>query len=145
MTNRQFWDLAYLRACSLATSGFLSSALASRTSRGKPLASSKRKSTNPFVVFSKLSPSASRSVDLILTLGSSRMFAGVLPSWKKRQPAASSSLLILMRGVASLSGIQVPIPAVVVKRNNAPAKQMGVTIWLRTKRASEKLGRSEEH
>jgi len=32
------------------------------------LASSKRKSTNPFVVFSKLSPRASRSVDLIVTL-----------------------------------------------------------------------------
>ena len=35
---------------------------------------------NPFSVFSKLSPSASRSVDLIVTLGSSRMLAGALPS-----------------------------------------------------------------
>ena len=37
MTKRQFWDLAYLRACSLPTSGFLSSALASRTMNGKDL------------------------------------------------------------------------------------------------------------
>jgi hypothetical protein len=48
MTKRQFWERAYLRACSLPTSGFLSSALASRTMSGKPLASSSRKSTKPF-------------------------------------------------------------------------------------------------
>ena len=56
----------------------------------------------PLVVFSKFSPRASRSDDLIVTLGSRRMLAGALSSGKKRQPAASSSLLILMRAVASL-------------------------------------------
>src|SRR5450759_5839697 len=106
MTNRQFWDLAYLRACSLPTSGFLSSDLASRTRSGKLLVSSSRKSMKPLLVFSKFSPSASRSDDLIVTLGSRRMLAGALPSGKKRQPAASSSLFILIRAVASLLAIR---------------------------------------
>src|ERR1022692_643999 len=110
MTKRQFWERAYLRACSLASSGFLSSALASRMINGKPLASRRRKSMNPLVVFSKLSPSASRSVDLIVTLGSRRMLAGALPSGKKRQSPASSSLLILIRAVASFSGILIGRP-----------------------------------
>src|SRR5438309_11160393 len=109
MTKRQFWDLAYLRACSLPTSGFLSSDLASRTMRGKPLASNSRKSTKPLLAFSKLSPRASRSDDLMVTLDSRRMLAGLFPSGKKRQPAASSSLLILIRAVASLSDTLVPV------------------------------------
>ena len=66
----------------------------------------------PLLVLSKLSPRASRSDDLMVTLGSRRMFAGALPSAKKRQPAASSSLLILIRAVASLSAIRFPIPPV---------------------------------
>src|SRR2546427_6697633 len=118
MTKRQFWDLAYLRACSLPTSGFLSSDLASRTMRGKPLASNSRKSTKPLLVFSKLSPRASRSDDLMVTLDSRRMLAGLFPSGKKRQPAASSSLLILIRAVASLSDTLVPVSVWVVKRYN---------------------------
>lgn len=48
------------------------------------------------------------------------MLAGAVPSAKKRQPAASSSLLILMRAVASLSGIQSPTPAMVVWRHQWP-------------------------
>lgn len=87
----------------LAYERVLSSALASRTSSGKPLASSRRKSTKPFVLFSKSSPSALRSVDFRVTPGSRRIFAGALPSSKKRQPEASSSLLILMRAVASFT------------------------------------------
>src|SRR2546428_6542897 len=118
MTKRQFWDLAYLRDCSLPTSGFLSSDLASRTMRGKPLASNSRKSTKPLLVFSKLSPRASRSDDLMVTLDSRRMLAGLFPSGKKRQPAASSSLLILIRAVASLSDTLVPVSVWVVKRYN---------------------------
>gem|GEM_PF-5771784 len=101
MTKRQFCERAYFRACSLPTSGFLSFALASRTMNGKPFASRRRKSTKPLPVLSKFSPSASSSAVLIETLGSSRMFAGWLPSGKNRQPDASSSLLILMRAVAS--------------------------------------------
>ena len=53
----------------------------------------------PLLAFSKLSPNASRSDALIVTLGSRRIFAALLPSAKNRQPAASSSLLILMRAV----------------------------------------------
>ena len=59
-------------------------------------------------------------VGLIVTLGSRRMFGGASPSGKNRQPAASSSLLILMRAVASLSGIQSPAPAMVVWRHQWP-------------------------
>ena len=70
----------------------------------------------PLLVFSKFSPSASRSDDLIVTLGSRRMLAGAFPSGKKRQPAASSSLLILIRAVASLFAIRFPIPPELVKR-----------------------------
>ena len=55
----------------------------------------------PLVVFSKFSPRASRSWAFRVTLGSSWMFAGPLASAKKRQPVASSSLLILMRAAAS--------------------------------------------
>src|SRR3989344_6393760 len=116
MTKRQFWDLAYLRACSLPTSGLLSSDFASRTMNGNPFASRSRKSIKPLLVFSKLSPSASRSTDLIVTLGSRRMLAGLFPSAKKRQPAASNSLLILIRAVASLSDTQVPVALRVAKR-----------------------------
>ena len=43
MTKRQFWERAYLRACSLPTSGFLSSDLASRTIKGEPLGVEKQK------------------------------------------------------------------------------------------------------
>ena len=39
----------------------------------------------------------------MVTLGSNWMLAGLFPSAKKRQPAASSNLLILMRAVASLA------------------------------------------
>ena len=118
--KRQFCERAYFRACSLAASGFLSSALASRTMSGKPLVSSRRKSTKPLLAFSKLSPSASRSTDLIVTLGSRRMFAGFSPMGKKRQLAASRSLLILIRAVASFSDTQVPRSAtMVVKRHSA--------------------------
>lgn len=93
------------RTRSLPMRGFLSSDLASRTRSGKPLASSSRKSIKPLLVFSKLFPSASRSEDLIFTPGSRRILAGRGPSEKKRQPAASSNLLILIRAVASLSDI----------------------------------------
>ena len=40
---------------------------------GKPLASSRKKSTNPLAVLSKSSPSAATSLDVIVTLGSKRM------------------------------------------------------------------------
>src|SRR3990172_10770705 len=116
MTNRQFWDLEYLRACSLPTSGFLSSDLASKTMSGRPLASSSRKWMKPLLVFSKFSPRASRSDDFMVTLGSRWMLAGFFPSEKKRQPAASSSLLILIRAVASLSDALVPVSAWVLIR-----------------------------
>src|ERR1017187_417132 len=101
MTKRQFWDRAYLRACSLPTSGVLSSELASRTIKGNPLESSSRKSIKPFAVFSKSLPKASSSAILIVTFGSSWILAGSLPSGKNLQPAASSSLLIFTRAVAS--------------------------------------------
>lgn len=52
-----------------------------------------------------VSPRDSRSVALIETPGSRRMLAEVLPSGKNRQPALSSSLLILIRAVASLADI----------------------------------------
>ena len=103
--GRQFWDLAYLRACSFPTSGLLSSALASRTMKGKDFSLSRRKSMNPVLDFSKSSPRASRSCVFTVTLGSSWMFAGPLASAKKRQPAFSSSLLILMRAAASFMRI----------------------------------------
>jgi len=74
---------------------------------------------NPLLVFSKFSPNASRSDDLIVTLGSRRMFAGALPSGKKRQPAVSSSLLILIRAVASLADTLVPVSASVMSYNAA--------------------------
>ena len=79
----------------------------------------------PLLVFSKLSPSASRSDDLIVTLGSRRMLASALPSGKKRQPAASSSLLILIRAMASLLAIRFPIPPGLVKRHNGLADGCG--------------------
>jgi hypothetical protein len=60
----------------------------------------------PLLVFSKFSPRASKSDDLMVTLGSRRILAGLFPSAKKRQPAASSSLLILIRAVASLFAIR---------------------------------------
>ncbi len=104
MTKRQFCDRAYLRACSLPTSGFLSSALASSTMNGKLLASRSRKSMKPLVVFSKLSPSASRSVVLIVTLGSRRILAGTSPSAKKRQPARVEQLVDLDPGCGFLGG-----------------------------------------
>ena len=59
---------------------------------------------NPGEVFSKLLPRASRSSVLIVTFGSRQILAGESPSAKKRQPAASSNLLILIRAVASFMG-----------------------------------------
>jgi hypothetical protein len=53
-----------------------------------------------WIFFSKFSQSASRWDDLIVALAPRRMLAGLVPSAKKRQPAASSSLLILIRAVA---------------------------------------------
>ena len=67
MTNRQFCERAYLRACSLAKSGSLSDDLASRTTRGNPFESRRRKSMKPSFAFSKSSPSASSSPALIET------------------------------------------------------------------------------
>ena len=64
----------------------------------------------PLRVFSKLSPNASKSDCLIVTPGSRQMFAGLSPSAKKRHPAASSSLLIFIRAVASFMGIQRLMP-----------------------------------
>ena len=101
MTKRQFWDLAYLRACSLPASGPLFSALASRTMMGNPFWLSRRKSMKPLPVFSKSSPSASRACLVSATVGSSRVLAGPLASAKTRQPGLSSRLLILMRAAAS--------------------------------------------
>ena len=106
MTKRQLCERAYFRACSLPTSGSLSSDFASSTISGKPLLSSSRKSTKPLLVFSKSSPRPSRSDFLSVTLASSRMLAGPSPSSKNRHPAASSSLLILTRAVASFISIQ---------------------------------------
>ena len=56
---------------------------------------------NPLLVFSKSSPSRSRSDGFMSTLGSSRTLAGLFLSGKKRQPALSSSRLIFSRAVAS--------------------------------------------
>src|SRR5665811_683167 len=109
MTKRQFCERAYFRACSLPTSGFLSSDFASKTIRGNPLASKRRRSTKPMVVVSKSSPNASRSDDVMVAVSSRRMLAGSPPSGKKRQPAASSSLLILILEVASLAGMALTI------------------------------------
>ena len=60
----------------------------------------------PLLAFSKSSPSESRSWDLSVTLGSSWMLAGPLASEKKRQPATSSSLLILIRAEASFMRLE---------------------------------------
>ena len=57
-----------------------------------------------------------RQAVLIVTLGSSWMLAGLLPSGKNRQPAASSSLLILIRAVASFSGIPIPVSVRIVRQ-----------------------------
>jgi hypothetical protein len=106
----------------LADQWVLALGLRLENDKREALVSSRRKSTKPFPVFSKLSPSASRSADLIVTPGSSRMVAGWSPAGKKRQPAVSSSLLILMRAVASFSDTQAPRSAgMVVKRHNGPA------------------------
>ena len=51
----------------------------------------------PGEVFSKSLPRESRSGALIVTPVSRQILAGLFPSAKKRQPAASSSLLILIR------------------------------------------------
>ena len=74
--------------------------------RESSLASRSRKSMKPLEVFSKSSPRSSRSDALIVTPVSRQMLAGLSPSAKKRQPAASSSLLILMREAASFMRIQ---------------------------------------
>jgi len=76
---------------------------------GKPFASSRRKSTNPFVVFSKLSPNASRLVGLIVTLGSSRMLAGLLPSEKKKPAGCFEQLVDLDAGCRFLLGHSGPL------------------------------------
>ena len=55
----------------------------------------------PVEVFSKSLPKESRSGALIVTPVSRQILAGKFPSAKKRQPAASSSLLILILAVAS--------------------------------------------
>jgi hypothetical protein len=57
---------------------------------------------NPRGVFSKFSPNEFRWSGLRVVVCSKRMFAGLPCSGENRQPAASSSLLILMRAVASL-------------------------------------------
>ena len=59
---------------------------------------------NPVEVFSKSLPKESRSGALIVTPVSRQILAGLFPSAKKRQPAASSNLLILIRAVASFMG-----------------------------------------
>src|SRR3989338_955173 len=109
MTKRQFWDLAYLRACSLPINGFLSSDLASSTTKGKPAWSSSRKSINPLLDTSKFSPSASMAALVSLTLGSRTMLALHVAWSKNRQPDSSSSLLILMRAWASLAATCAPL------------------------------------
>ena len=67
--------------------------------------------TGPYVVFQQQSgrypkslPRASRSDVLSVTFGSRQILEGLFPSARKRQPAASSSLLILIRAVASFMG-----------------------------------------
>jgi len=54
----------------------------------------------PLPALSKFSPRPSRACFVSATLSSSWMLAGPLASAKKRQPAASSSLLILPKKVA---------------------------------------------
>ncbi len=59
----------------------------------------------PRSMFSKLLPSASSCSDWMGTETSSWMLAGLLPSRKNRHPADSSSLLILIRAVASFCDV----------------------------------------
>lgn len=96
------WVQPSLEASVMYVRGSLSSDFASRTISGLPSLPSNKKSMNPFAHFSKSAPRRSMCSGFSLTFGSRITFAGPLLSSKKRQPAASSSRLILILAVASL-------------------------------------------
>jgi hypothetical protein len=87
MTKRQFCDLAYLRACSLPTSGFLSSDLASRTTKGT-LFVEQQEVDEALAGFLEV---LAERVDVLrlsaVTLGSRTMLAGPWHWRRSRQPA----------------------------------------------------------
>jgi DNA-binding CsgD family transcriptional regulator len=82
---------------------------------------------------------AARAIAAVLVVA---VLAGALPSGKKRQPAVSTSLLILIRAVASFSGIPIPLRAPVLSDREKEIVKL-VAQGYRNKEISEKLFLSE--